>query len=65
MTVNELEQAVARMSPAELAEFAAWFDRFYSQAWDRQIAQDVRKGRLGEAIRHAEDDFKSGRCKPL
>jgi hypothetical protein len=65
MTVKEIESAIARLSPSELAEFTAWFDRYHAKAWDHQIAEDVRAGRLNAAMRQAEEDFKAGRCKPL
>ena len=44
MTVQELEKAVAKLSPEELAEFRAWFQQFDMDEWDRQIARDSESG---------------------
>jgi hypothetical protein len=65
MTVKDLETAISRLSPAELAEFAAWFEEFEAAAWDRQIAEDARAGRLDSLMRQADEEFRAGRCKPL
>ena len=36
-SVKEIEEAVLRLSAAELAAFRAWFAEFDAEAWDRQI----------------------------
>jgi len=43
--VENIEQEVQRLKPSELAAFRRWFAEFDAQAWDRQIEEDVRKGR--------------------
>ena len=65
MSLQELESAVARLSRDELAAFSQWFEEFIADAWDRQIEDDVRAGRLDRAGAKADEDFESGRCKPL
>jgi hypothetical protein len=65
MTVKELESAIARLSPSELAELAAWFEEFQADAWDKQIERDVRAGRLDTLIKQAEEELRAGRCQPL
>ena len=45
-TVQEIEQAVRRLSPEELAAFRAWFAEFDSGLWDQQFAEDAAGGRL-------------------
>ena len=54
MSVNELEAAVASLPPAELQVFAEWFENYLADAWDRQIEEDIRSGRLDEAGRRAD-----------
>jgi len=44
--VVEIERAVERLGPEELAEFRAWFDEFDADRWDRQFEADVAAGRL-------------------
>jgi hypothetical protein len=65
MTVKDLESAVSRLSSAELAEFAAWFDEHHSAMWDRQIAADARAGKLDKLTQQAEAEHRAGRCKQL
>ena len=65
MDVKEIESAIAQLSPSELAELAKWFEEFQARAWDAQLEQDVRTGRLDALIQQAEQDFEQGRCEPL
>ena len=65
MSVKELEQAVARLTPQELTAFSEWFEEFFAEAWDRQIEADVQAGKLDRHGQQADDDFEAGRCRPL
>ena len=65
MDVKEIESAIAQLPPSELAELAKWFEEFQARAWDEQLEQDVRGGRLDALIRQAEQDYEQGRCEPL
>jgi hypothetical protein len=65
VSVRELEAAVTKLPPEELAAFARWFDEYIADAWDRQIEEDIRSGRIDEAGKQADADFEAGRCKPL
>jgi len=65
MSVHELETAVASLPPADLRVFAEWFENYLADAWDRQIEEDIRAGRLDDAGRKADADFEAGRAKPL
>ena len=62
--VESIEQQVQALSPAELAEFRAWFLEFDWAAWDRQIAQDARDGKLGAPADKALRDHASGKPTP-
>lgn len=61
-TVKEIEEAVVRLSPAELAAFRTWFAEFEAEAWDRQIEDDIAAGRLDALAAEALEDLKAGRC---
>jgi hypothetical protein len=63
--LSELETAVTRLPPDELASFIRWFEEFIADAWDRQIEADIRAGRLDEHGRRADSEFEAGRAKPL
>ena len=65
MKIEELESAVARLPPPELARFSQWFDEFMAAQWDRKLESDVAVGRLDAAGQRAEADFEAGSCTPL
>jgi hypothetical protein len=64
-TVEKLEQAIADLSPDELAQFRAWFAAFDAAAWDRQIEADVRAGRLDALADVALTEHRAGRSRRL
>ena len=43
-TIEEIEDAVRRLSSSELADFRTWFAEFDGALWDRQIEEDVAAG---------------------
>jgi len=61
-TVEEIEDAVRRLSSGDLAAFRAWFAQLDSAAWDRQIEEDVAAGRLDALAEEALRDLHEGRC---
>ena len=63
--VNEIEEAVRRLDPAELAAFRAWFAEFDAELWDRQLELDVAEGRLDHLAEGALRDLRGGRCTDL
>jgi hypothetical protein len=64
-TITEIEAAVQRLGPEELAKFRDWFAHFDAERWDRQIDQDVAAGRLDALAEEALSDLREGRCKDL
>jgi hypothetical protein len=65
MTLHDIENAVAGLSPDELTKFRAWFVAFDGDAWDRQIEEDVRAGRLDALADEALQDLREGRTTEL
>ena len=61
-TMAEIEDAVRRLSPEDLAAFRDWFVQVDAEAWDRQIEEDVTAGRLDSLAEEALEDLKQGRC---
>src|SRR5438874_9909717 len=45
-TVREIERAIGKLSPEDLAAFRIWFSKFDAEAWDRSYEEDVTAGRL-------------------
>ena len=59
--VENIEQEVEALTPAELAAFRRWFLEFDAQVWDRQIEEDVRKGRLDKLAEEALAAHRAGK----
>jgi len=51
--VENIEQEVKNLTPSELSAFRRWFLDFDAQIWDRQIEEDVRKGKLDKLAEEA------------
>ena len=64
-TVAEIQQAITRLSPAEQRQLARWFEEALEDAWDAQIEEDIKAGRLNDLVAQAEADIAAGRVKPL
>lgn len=62
---HEIERAVERLDPTDLAAFRAWFAAFDADSWDQQIADDVAAGRLDALADEALADLRAGRCTDL
>lgn len=63
--VENIEQEIQDLSPSELATFRRWFIEFDARVWDRQIEEDVRKGRLDKLADEALAEHRAGKSKEL
>ncbi len=63
--VENIEQEVQDLTPSELAAFRRWFLEFDAHLWDRQIEEDVRKGRLDKLADEALAAHRAGKSKQL
>ena len=63
--VEQLEEQVKSLTADELAEFRSWYEKFDWEAWDTQLAADVRSGRLDALADKALREHGSGKTTPL
>ncbi len=63
--VREIENALAKLSHADLAELATWFAKYHNREWDGQIERDLDAGRLNAFLAEAEAEYKAEQAKPL
>lgn len=61
-TVEQLEEAVRRLSAEDRAAFRTWYAEFDAAEWDRQLEADVSAGRLDWLADEARQDRNAGRC---
>ena len=65
MTVEDIEKAIAKLPPDQLARFRVWFEEFDSARFDQQIKRDATSGKLDRLAEQALDDLREGRAREL
>lgn len=63
--VETIEREVQSLSSDELREFRRWFREFDANAWDQQIEDDARSGKLDALAEEALKTLKSGNATEL
>jgi hypothetical protein len=63
--LEQIEKSVAALAPEELEAFAAWFETFQADLWDRQIEADAKAGKLDKLIAEAKVEIAAGKTRPL
>ncbi len=65
MTIEDHEQAVAKLPPDQFAKFRAWFEQFDAARFDQKIERDAKAGKLERLADQAIDDFRKGDAREL
>ncbi|MDH2340805.1 hypothetical protein QCM77_24190 [Bradyrhizobium sp. SSUT18] len=65
MTTEDIERAVERLTPDELARFRAWFDQLVAKRFDQLLEQDIGAGKLDEFAEEALSDYRAGQTRDL
>jgi len=65
MTIEDIERAVAKLPPDQLAEFRAWFEEFDAARFDQKIERDASAGKLDRLAEEAIEDLRKGRAREL
>ena len=65
MTTEDIERAVERLTPDELARFRAWFEQFAAERFDQVLEQDIEAGKLDEFAEGALSDYRAGQTRDL
>jgi hypothetical protein len=65
MIIEDIEKAVAKLPPDQLAEFRVWFEEFDATRFDQKIERDVQAGTLDRLADQAVNDFRKGRAREL
>ena len=63
--VEKLEREIRSLSAQELTNFREWFAAFDAAAWDRQIEEDAKAGKLDALADTAIADHRAGRSRNL
>lgn len=65
MTITDIKKAVENLSVTEQKELFYWIDEYRENQWDKQIEEDLDKGRLSKLIAQAKQEFKEGKCQKI
>jgi hypothetical protein len=65
MTVEDIEKAIAKLPPDQLARLRVWFEEFDAALFDQRIERDARSGKLDRLAEQAIDDLHKGRAREL
>jgi hypothetical protein len=63
--VEKLERDIRSLSARELTTFRQWFAAFDAAAWDQQLEEDVKAGKLDQLADAALADHRAGRSRKL
>ena len=61
--VDQLKQEIEKLSPEERAELVAWLHGWEDDAWDRQMKEDAKAGRLDFLIDEIDREIDQGRLE--
>ena len=56
----EIEKAIEKLPSEELFELTHWISSRFSEAWDHQIEEDIRAGRLDDLAAEAIQEHHAG-----
>ena len=65
MSAQEIIEQIKVLPASERAQVVKYVVENVEDAWDVQIEDDVKAGRLDDLIAQAEADIAAGRVKPL
>ena len=65
MSVQEIKEAVQRLSLEERAEVAACLHSWSNDAWDDQIKHDVASGKLDKLLANVDADIAKGNLRDM
>lgn len=63
--LQRLEQEVRKLDRASLSAFREWFQKYDSDAWDREIERDARSGKLDKLAAEALAEHKAGKTRKV
>ena len=65
VTIEDLEKAVAKLPPDQLAKFRDWFEAFDAARFDQKIERNANTGKFDRLAEQALADFRKGRAREL
>lgn len=63
--VKNIEKAILLLPQDQLIQFRAWYEKFDSDKWDKQIEKDAISGKLDDLADKAIADHIAGKSKEI
>jgi hypothetical protein len=57
--VEDIEEAVSKLTPEQLARFRTWFEEFEARRFDEKIERDAKSGKLDRLAEEAGRAYRS------
>ena len=64
-TLAEIEDAIEKLPNEQLFQLTDWISQRFSDAWDRQIEQDIVAGKLDDLAAEAIAEHRAGQSLSL
>ncbi len=65
MSIDQIKEAIERLSLEERAELAASLHGWKDDEWDEQMKRDIASGKLDNVLREVDDDIRAGRLRDM
>jgi hypothetical protein len=65
VTTEDIEKAIERLPPRELARFRAWFEAFDANQFDAAIERDAQAGKLDTLAEEALAEHRASGSREL
>ena len=63
--IEKIGREIKGLSHSKPAAFRKWFRDFDAQAWDHQIEEDLKAGKLDALANQALKEFASGQAREM
>ena len=63
--IEEIKEAVERLTPEDLDAFRSWYLEFDAQRWDEQFERDAKSGKLDQIAERAVQQYRAGNYSEL
>ncbi len=60
MSIVEIEAAITQLPAEEVDALMSWLERYHSELWDKQIADDLESGRLDDLLSEVDKEYEAG-----
>jgi hypothetical protein len=65
MSIDQIQAAILQLSPADYAELTKRLSDVDYERWDRQLADDIDRGKLDFLAQEALADYNAGKYRTI